>query len=98
RACLVTYGSWGREGCGQSPASRAEGVRMTEAAHLAVSLRADQLERWRQGERIPVESYLDRHPSLRTDAEALLILLRGELLLRSEQGEVPQLPEYLERF
>jgi tetratricopeptide (TPR) repeat protein/tRNA A-37 threonylcarbamoyl transferase component Bud32 len=64
---------------------------------LAV-LRADQHRRWRQGQRLPVETYLERMPAVRDDGEAVLDLVYSEVLLREEAGERPQLEEYLRRF
>jgi tetratricopeptide (TPR) repeat protein/tRNA A-37 threonylcarbamoyl transferase component Bud32 len=61
-------------------------------------LRADQAERWRCGEPVQVESYLEREPALASDADALLDLVYSEVMLREEQGEQPTLEEYLRRF
>jgi serine/threonine protein kinase/Flp pilus assembly protein TadD len=58
----------------------------------------DQVRRWRQGERVPVEDYLDRHAWLADDPEDLLDLVFNEALLREEQGEDPQADEYIRRF
>jgi tRNA A-37 threonylcarbamoyl transferase component Bud32/tetratricopeptide (TPR) repeat protein len=62
------------------------------------ALRADQQRRWRGGDRVPVETYLERYPALRQDAEGLLDLIYNEVLLREEGGEPPDLDEYLRRF
>src|SRR5262249_6516029 len=61
-------------------------------------LRADQSRRWRRGDRVRVESYLDDFPELASDAEALLALVHAELMLRREGGDTPTLGEYLDRF
>src|SRR5262249_611704 len=61
-------------------------------------LRAGQGERWSRGERVPVETYLEREPALQADPEALLDLIYSEVLLREERGECPRLEEYLQRF
>jgi tetratricopeptide (TPR) repeat protein/tRNA A-37 threonylcarbamoyl transferase component Bud32 len=63
-----------------------------------VGLLVEQRERWRRGERVPVESYLERFPSLAGNAEAVLDLIGNEQLLRQEAGETPQLADYLRRF
>ena len=61
-------------------------------------LYADQRRRWRQGERVLVESYLSAHPSLRDDAECVLQLVNNEVVLREELHDTPRLDEYLRRF
>jgi eukaryotic-like serine/threonine-protein kinase len=61
-------------------------------------LRADQRERWRRGERILVETYLQQQAIERGDTEALLDLIYNEIVLREEHQETPQLAEYIERF
>src|SRR5690348_608461 len=64
----------------------------------AAALLVDQCRRWRRGERVLVEAYLERHSVLRADGEALLDLLYNEVVLRQQHGEVPGLDEYLQRF
>ena len=49
-------------------------------------LLADQRRRWQRGERVPVESYVERHPSLRGTPEALLDLIRQAQALASSSG------------
>jgi serine/threonine protein kinase/predicted Zn-dependent protease len=63
-----------------------------------VQLRADQCRRWRSGERVLVESYLERHAALRENSEAVLELILNEVILREAAGESPALEEYLQRF
>jgi eukaryotic-like serine/threonine-protein kinase len=58
----------------------------------------DQRRRWRLGQRALVESYVERQPALRDDAERLLDLIYQEVLLREQAGEAPRLDEYLGRF
>jgi hypothetical protein len=65
---------------------------------LATLLAVDQWERWRRGERVPAEAYLQQYPALQTDLERALELVYGEFLLREECGEAPALEEYLQRF
>ncbi len=67
-------------------------------SELLAQLRADQSQRWRRGERVPVEHYLTQYPELSADAGALLELVQSETLLRREGGEQPTLDEYLARF
>ncbi len=61
-------------------------------------VRAEQAERWRRGERVLVEAYLEREPALDADTEAVLDLVYSEALLREERGEHPTLEEYVRRF
>src|SRR4051812_35681473 len=61
-------------------------------------LRADLLWRWRHGQRVPVEAYLDLVPRLRDDVEALLDLVGSEILVREELGESTDLAAYRQRF
>jgi tetratricopeptide (TPR) repeat protein len=63
-----------------------------------LKLRRDQEQRWRQGDRQLVESYLECQPSLRADREGILDLIYNEIVLRELMGEWPRLAEYLERF
>src|SRR5947209_2839499 len=61
-------------------------------------LRADQELRWRAGEHVPAETYLEAFPTLSDDVERALALILGEFLLRAERGERPVLEEYVRRF
>lgn len=65
---------------------------------LAAQLRADLCERWHRGERVAVESYLDRHSDLQSAIEYAVDLVYSEFLIREELGEQPKPDEYLERF
>lgn len=69
-----------------------------DKAELAERLCIDQVERWREGLRIPAEAYLSSHPSLRGDFEASFELIYGEYILRESMGESPELREFLCRF
>src|SRR5262245_19879963 len=73
------------------------GTPMSETDRLRL-LCADQRRRWQEGDRPPVETYLQQQPELRADPEALLDLIYHEIVLRQESGETPQLDEYLRRF
>jgi serine/threonine protein kinase len=70
----------------------------SQSLPLTDVLRRDQRERWQRGERVLVESYLEHHPALSSDAAALLDLIESEIALREELGEVPQAEEYIARF
>lgn len=61
------------------------------------SVKDQQHEQWRNGERVPVEEYLRYYPNLQKTPEAFS-LVYGEFLLREELGEGPALTEYQERF
>jgi tetratricopeptide (TPR) repeat protein/tRNA A-37 threonylcarbamoyl transferase component Bud32 len=71
---------------------------MTVSVELAALLLVEQRTRWQRGERVPVEDYLERNPSLRADAHAVADLVWGEVALRRQRGESPQVEEYLRRF
>jgi serine/threonine-protein kinase len=58
----------------------------------------EQRQRWRQGERVLVESYRDAQPALCAERDVLLDLIYNEILLREEDGEQPRLEEYRQRF
>ena len=62
------------------------------------TMQEDQRRRWGQGERVPVEFYLEQNPTLGVDPEAVLDLILGEVILREEAGERPRLDEFLGRF
>lgn len=65
---------------------------------IVAVLRVDQWERWRLGQRVPAEAYLDAFPAVRDQAEHAVELILAEYLLREELGEQPALEEYLGRF
>ena len=55
--------------------------------HLLALLRNDQRQRWQQGQRLLVETYLEQEPRPRQDPEAVLDLMYNEVLLREEHGD-----------
>jgi WD40 repeat protein/serine/threonine protein kinase len=65
---------------------------------LAELFASDQAVRWRRGERVLAEAYLELSSALVADPEAACNLVYGEYLLREEEGETPSLEEYLDRF
>jgi serine/threonine-protein kinase len=65
---------------------------------VATVLRVDQRQRWQAGERVLAESYLQRYPPVRGDAEAAIDLVFNEFLVRDRLGERPDPTEYLRRF
>jgi WD40 repeat protein len=67
-------------------------------AELARVLCVDQRQRWQEGQRVPAEDYLKRHPALNADPEAVLALIFHEFLLRERAGEKPSAEEYMGRF
>jgi serine/threonine protein kinase/WD40 repeat protein len=74
---------------------------MSEArghTQLLAPIRREQRERWQAGERVFVESYLERHPSLLSCPDAVLELIYSEIVLREQHDEAPQLEEYVQRF
>jgi serine/threonine protein kinase/Tfp pilus assembly protein PilF len=72
------------------------GVR--KAAEAARVLALDQWRRWKAGERVAAEQYLQRFPIVADDPEAALDLIYGEWLVRTELGEHPADEEYVARF
>jgi formylglycine-generating enzyme required for sulfatase activity/predicted Ser/Thr protein kinase len=60
--------------------------------------RADQSGRWRSGDGVKVEEYLEQLPELREDTEETLVLICGEVYLRRENGESPSVDAYQRRF
>jgi WD40 repeat protein/tRNA A-37 threonylcarbamoyl transferase component Bud32 len=67
-------------------------------SRVTQALLEDQRSRWERGERVLVEAYLEQHPRLAGDSEAVLELILHEVLLRQERGEAPRLGEYQQRF
>jgi hypothetical protein len=65
---------------------------------LAALVHLDQARRWARGECLSVDAYLEKHPALRADPEALLDLLCNEIILRQQHGDSPDLDDYLARF
>ncbi|MFN4257729.1 MAG: protein kinase domain-containing protein [Gemmataceae bacterium] len=55
-------------------------------------------QRWRHGERVPVEELLHRHPELNLKPEAAVQLIYEEYCLRREAGEEVSRSEMLRRF
>jgi len=70
---------------------------LTPAATAAI-LRIDHRERWRRGERVPVEIYFVKHPEVLSDAEVTLDLIFNEFLVREHCGDRPDAEEFLRRF
>lgn len=68
------------------------------AASLVRLACADQSSRWRNGDRVLAEEYLERYPALRENADAAVDLIYSELLLREELGDAFEPVEYLRRF
>jgi tetratricopeptide (TPR) repeat protein len=70
----------------------------TEADDLVRGLLDDQRERWRRGERRPVEDYLRAYPGLADNPEGVLDLIYHERKLDAERGAAAGVGEYLLRF
>jgi serine/threonine-protein kinase len=66
--------------------------------NLVAEIRAEQRAEWQAGRRVSVEKYLDRHPALWNDDEAVLDVICSEILLTEEMGEPVDLDGYLQRF
>jgi eukaryotic-like serine/threonine-protein kinase len=67
-------------------------------ADVTAILRVDQCERWRCGERVPVETYLRDYMPEAAESEDAIDLIYQEFLLREELGEAPTCDEYQQRF
>jgi WD40 repeat protein/serine/threonine protein kinase len=65
-------------------------------ADMLEAIRADQARRWRSGQPIRAEAYLDAFPKL-PSADAFQVIW-SEVLLRFEKGESPPAAEYQARF
>jgi eukaryotic-like serine/threonine-protein kinase len=68
------------------------------AAEAAKAARADLETRWRRGEPVPVEQYLDELPHVAASPDQAMILVSGEIMLRIERGETANQLEYQCRF
>src|SRR5436190_794858 len=66
-------------------------------APLALLL-LEQRKHWLNEQRMLVEAYVARFPTLKTDTDGLLDLIYNEVMLRGQRGEVPTLEEYVGRF
>src|SRR5258708_3183052 len=67
-------------------------------AQIVSAFCVDQSQRWQQGERVPVEVYLQMHPGLAEAPDDAFDLVYGEFLLREELGEQPTTEDFLKRF
>jgi serine/threonine-protein kinase len=76
----------------------AVGASQLSADEMLAVLRYDQCQRWRTGDHVPAEWYLQAYSVLKTDPDQALVLIYGEYLLRQELGEKPCLDEYVRRF
>jgi len=84
---------------GPSLGGRLDGVKDLGRLELIALLRADQLQRWQRGQRVPAEVYLQEVPTLRDDPELAIDLIFSEFVLRRDVlGEAPSLDEYVARF
>src|SRR4051794_9877380 len=80
------------------PAAFAPSFGPIPQADLVSLIRADLRLRWRRGERVAAEAYVERLPFLRNDRAALLDLVVAEAELRDEAGERVVADEYRRRF
>ncbi len=69
-----------------------------EIAQLLTDLRIAQRSAWELGERILVESYLQRYSELANHEESVLDFIYCEYCLREELGDRPSPDEYTTRF
>jgi hypothetical protein len=78
--------SWRQQNRPDFPMFGAAGHPLSSDQILAL-LRLDQHERWRAGDRLPAEAYVQTYRLLREDPEAAFVLIYSEFLLRQELGE-----------
>jgi serine/threonine protein kinase len=67
-------------------------------AHLVDDLQAEQRRRWQAGDRVLVESFLQRYPDVASQRQDVIELIVAELRLRRGVGEQPERSEYVRRF
>ncbi len=73
--------------------------RVERASRLRPPSSLDEYRKhWNRGERMSVETFLERFLPGGVESNELLDLIYGEVVLREEHGESPQLDEYLSRF
>jgi tetratricopeptide (TPR) repeat protein/tRNA A-37 threonylcarbamoyl transferase component Bud32 len=70
----------------------------SKAVGLAAALRQQMWRRWRAGDRVRVEEYLQRYAALADHPGDVLLLIGDEIALREEHGESPNVTEYEQRF
>src|SRR5271155_4241202 len=70
----------------------------TGSRQTSLPLIQNHRQRWRDGQRLSVEAFLQQFPPPVLDDEELLDLIYNEVVLREEDGESPELAEYLRRF
>ena len=75
-------------------APSSDGVRSQRQEQLL----AEQITRWGNGDRVPVEAFLERDSDLKSDSEAILDLIYNEVVLREQRGEAPKADEFISRF
>ncbi len=63
------------------------GVGPVDPDHLSRLARIDLSQRWHRGERMLVESYLERFPALAANDELSLDLIYHEYLVRDKRGD-----------
>jgi serine/threonine protein kinase len=71
---------------------------VTDPGQVLEVLLVDQAERFRSGQGISAEAYLDAFPTVRDDPEQVVDLVFAEYLLREELGEQPVPEDYIRRF
>src|SRR5438477_5487948 len=69
-----------------------------DSLKLIAALRREQRNSWQSGERVAAEAYLQRHPELQAESEAVLELIYNEIVIRQRLGEAPRQEEYQQRF
>ena len=95
----VAYeGLWRSEATPPSPVDFLRGHLHASATQRFAVMLADQRLRWRSGQGVPAEKYIEAWPDLKADPERRAELIAAEYRLRREQGESPAPEEFITRF
>src|SRR5262245_27192855 len=65
---------------------------------LIEAVLAHQRQCWEQGNRVPVDRYLDGYPALRADPDAAADVIYQEYVLRTRDEDPTLFAEYVRRF
>jgi serine/threonine-protein kinase len=65
---------------------------------LVADIRAEQRAQWEAGNHVLIETLIDRHPEIQSEANSIIDLIYSEVLLREELGETISWEEYYQRF
>ena len=66
--------------------------------NLLAEIRAEQRAAWQAGRRVPIQAYLDQHPTLADNDDSAIDLIYSEILLREEFRQPVVWEDYFEQF